>query len=105
MALELIHGLLVPSYCFRCVLCCCQLSCEPALTRVLAVGAAEEVTAAAAVPEVPGATQGAGAASFPQENSGEDTQMLTAPSATQVLLATGASSTGSPVDAEGRILL
>ncbi|XP_058663480.1 armadillo-like helical domain-containing protein 4 isoform X2 [Ammospiza caudacuta] len=71
-------------------------------------GAAEEVTAAAqeaaaavpAVPEVPGATQGAGAASFPQENSGEDTQMLTAPSATQVLLATGASSTGSPVDAE-----
>ncbi|KAF2978568.1 hypothetical protein EK904_005932 [Melospiza melodia maxima] len=79
------------------------------LMTAFLLGAAEEVTAAqeaaAAVPEVPGATQGAGAASFPQENSGEDTQMLTAPSATQVLLATGASSTGSPVDAEGRILL
>ncbi|RLV98295.1 hypothetical protein DV515_00010899, partial [Chloebia gouldiae] len=71
-------------------------------------GATEEVTTAAqeadaalaAVTEVPGATQGAGAASFPQENSGEDTQMLTAPGATEVLLAPGASSTGSPVDAE-----
>lgn len=86
---------------------------QAALTHVLALGATEEVTTAAqeadaalsAVTEVHGATQGAGAASFPQENSGEDTQMLTAPSATEVLLATGAASTGSPVDAEGRILL
>lgn len=96
-----------------------QLSCEPALTRVLAVGVTQEVTAAAqevttaaqeadaavpAVAEVLGATQGAGAASFPQENSGEDTQVLTAPSATQVLVTAAASSAASPVDAEGRIL-
>lgn len=89
-----------------------QLSCEPALTRVLAVGVTQEVTTAAqeadaavpAVAEVPGATQGAGAASFPQENSGEDTQVLTAPSATQVLVTAAASSAASPVDAEGRIL-
>lgn len=89
-----------------------QLSCEPALTRVLAVGVTQQVTTAAqeadaavpAVAEVPGATQGAGAASFPQENSGEDTQVLTAPSATQVLVTAAASSAASPVDAEGRIL-
>ncbi|NWZ73986.1 ARMD4 protein, partial [Acrocephalus arundinaceus] len=68
--------------------------------------AAQEADAAlSAVTEVPGATQGAEAASFPQENSGEDTQMLTAPSATEVLVATGASSTVNPVGAEGRVLL
>lgn len=95
------------------MLCCCQLSCESALTRVLAVGVTQEVTTAAqeadaavtAVTEMPGATQGAGAASFPQENSGEDTQVLTAPSATEVLVAAGASSTVNPVDAQGRVLL
>lgn len=90
--------------------CCSQLSCESVLTRVLAVGVTQEVTTAAqeadaAVTEVPGATQGAGAASFPQENSGEDTQMLTAPGATEVLVAAGASSTVNPGGAEGRILL
>lgn len=107
------HGVTFLLYSFRCVLCCCQLSCEFVLTSVLAVGVTQEVTTAAqeagaalsAVAEVPGATQGTGAASFPQENSGEDTQMLMAPSATEVLVAAGASSTVNPVDAEGRILL
>lgn len=106
------HGVTFLLYSFRCVLCCCQLSCAFVLTCVLAVGVTQVTTAAqeagaalSAVAEVPGATQGAGAASFPQENSGEDTQMLTAPSATEVLVAAGASSTVNPVDAEGRILL
>ncbi|NXC35240.1 ARMD4 protein, partial [Campylorhamphus procurvoides] len=62
---------------------------------------AEEADAAlSAVAVVPGATQGTGGASFPQENSGEDTQVLTAPSATEVLVATGASSTVNALDAE-----
>ncbi|NWI66147.1 ARMD4 protein, partial [Todus mexicanus] len=62
-------------------------------------GVAQEVTTATQEADtapsvltlVPGATQGTGAASFPQENSGEDTQMPTAPSATHVLVATGTS--------------
>ncbi|NXU69009.1 ARMD4 protein, partial [Horornis vulcanius] len=70
------------------------------VTQEVTTAAQEADAALSAVTEVPGATQGAGAASFPQENSGEDTQMLTAPSATEVLVATGASSTVSPVDAE-----
>ncbi|XP_010018488.1 PREDICTED: uncharacterized protein C14orf37 homolog, partial [Nestor notabilis] len=49
---------------------------------------------------VPGATQGAGTASFPQENSGEDTQMVTAPSATQMLVAAGTSSAADITDVE-----
>lgn len=92
------------------MLCCSQLSCESALTCVLALGVTQEVTTTAqeadgalsAVTEVPDATLGAGAASFPQENSGEDTQMLTAPSATEVVVAAGASSTMTSVGAEGR---
>ncbi|CAN0119145.1 unnamed protein product [Bubo scandiacus] len=49
---------------------------------------------------VPGATQGTGPVSLPQENSGEDTQMPTAPSATQMLVAAGASSMASAPDVE-----
>ncbi|XP_039923374.1 armadillo-like helical domain-containing protein 4 isoform X1 [Hirundo rustica] len=70
------------------------------VTQEVTTAAQEADAALSAVTEVPGATQGAGAASFPQENSGEDTQMLTAPSATEVLVAAGASSTVSPVAAE-----
>ncbi|XP_010086454.1 PREDICTED: uncharacterized protein C14orf37 homolog [Pterocles gutturalis] len=62
---------------------------------------AEEADAAlSAVTLVPAATQGAGAASFPQENSGEDTQMPTAPSATQMLVAAGASSVANTPETE-----
>lgn len=100
-------------YSFKCLLFCCQLSCELVLTRVLAVGVTQEVTTVAqeadaalsVVTLVPGATQGAGAASLPQENSGEDTQMLTAPSTTQMLVATGASSMANTPDVEGGVLL
>ncbi|XP_063255679.1 armadillo-like helical domain-containing protein 4 isoform X3 [Prinia subflava] len=70
------------------------------VTQEVPTAAQEADAALSAVAEVPGATQGAGAASFPQENSGEDTQMLTAPSGPEVLVATGAPSTVSPVDAE-----
>ncbi|KAL2304076.1 hypothetical protein Nmel_009367, partial [Mimus melanotis] len=70
------------------------------VTQEVTTAAQEADAAVPAVVEVPGATQGAGAASFPQENSGEDTQVLTAPSATEVLVAAGASSSVSPVDAE-----
>ncbi|XP_030339003.1 armadillo-like helical domain-containing protein 4 isoform X2 [Strigops habroptila] len=52
------------------------------------------------VTPVPGATHGAGAASFPQENSGEDTQMMTVPSATQMLVAAGTSSAANIPDGE-----
>ncbi|NXP06597.1 ARMD4 protein, partial [Thinocorus orbignyianus] len=63
-------------------------------------GAAQEVTAVvqeadaalSVVTLTPGATQGTGAASLLQENSGEDTQMTTVPSATHELVATGTSS-------------
>uniref|UniRef100_A0A8C0FLX5 Armadillo like helical domain containing 4 n=1 Tax=Bubo bubo TaxID=30461 RepID=A0A8C0FLX5_BUBBB len=82
-------------YFFKYLLCCCQLSRELALTHVLAVGVTQEVTtvvqeadaALSVVTLVPGATQGTGPVSLPQENSGEDTQMPTAPSATQMLVA------------------
>ncbi|NXY58352.1 ARMD4 protein, partial [Callaeas wilsoni] len=70
------------------------------VTQEVTTAAQEADAALSAVTEVPGATQGTGAASFPQENSGEDTQMLTAPSATETLVATGASSTVNAVDAE-----
>ncbi|NXV91787.1 ARMD4 protein, partial [Calonectris borealis] len=71
-------------------------------------GVAQEVTTVAqeadaalsVVTLVPGATQGTGAASLPQENSGEDTQMPTAPSATQMLVATGTSSMANTPDVE-----
>ncbi|XP_059675596.1 armadillo-like helical domain-containing protein 4 isoform X1 [Gavia stellata] len=62
---------------------------------------AQEVDAAlSVVTRVPGATQGTGAASLPQENSGEDTQMPTAPSATQMLVAAGTSSMENAPDIE-----
>ncbi|NXR20218.1 ARMD4 protein, partial [Cinclus mexicanus] len=70
------------------------------VTQEVTTAAQEADAALPAVAEVPGATQGAGAASFPQENSGEDTQVLMTPSVTEVLVAAGASSTVSPVDAE-----
>ncbi|NXW32180.1 ARMD4 protein, partial [Phaetusa simplex] len=71
-------------------------------------GVTQEVTTVAqeadAAPSVvtlaPGATQGTGAASLLQENSGEDTQMTTAPSATQVPVATGTSSMANAPDVE-----
>ncbi|KFV05883.1 Uncharacterized protein C14orf37 [Pterocles gutturalis] len=67
---------------------------------------AEEADAAlSAVTLVPAATQGAGAASFPQENSGEDTQMPTAPSATQMLVAAGASSVANTPETEDVVLV
>ncbi|NXT89258.1 ARMD4 protein, partial [Anhinga rufa] len=66
------------------------------VTRV----AQEADAALSAVTLVPAATQGTGAASLPQENSGEDTQMPTAPSATQMLVATGTSSMASTPDVE-----
>ena len=83
------------------------------LTTVVAVGVTQEVTTVAqgadaalsVVTLAPGATQGTGAASLPQENSGEDTQMPTAPSATQMLVATGTSSMANTLDVEGRVLL
>lgn len=91
----------------------CQLSCELVLTHVLAVGVTQEVTTVAqeadvalsVVTLVPGATQGTGAVNLLQENSGEDTQMPTAPSATHVLEATGTSSMANAPDVEGRVLL
>ncbi|XP_065541506.1 armadillo-like helical domain-containing protein 4 isoform X2 [Lathamus discolor] len=46
------------------------------------------------------ATQGAGASSFPQENSGEDTQMVTTPSTTQMVVAAGTSSAANIPDVE-----
>ncbi|NXX47923.1 ARMD4 protein, partial [Tricholaema leucomelas] len=49
----------------------------------------------------PAATQGTGAASLPQENSGEDTQMPTAPGATQMLVAAGTSLMANAPDVEG----
>ncbi|XP_064009691.1 armadillo-like helical domain-containing protein 4 [Pogoniulus pusillus] len=48
----------------------------------------------------PGATQGTGVASLPQENSGEDTQMPTAPGATQMLVAAGTSLMANAPDVE-----
>lgn len=81
--------------------------------RVLAAGVTQEVTTVAqevdaalsVVTLVPGAAQGTGAASLPQEDSGDGTQMPTAPNVTQVLVATGASSTASTPDVEGKVLL
>ncbi|NXY16613.1 ARMD4 protein, partial [Atrichornis clamosus] len=70
------------------------------VTQEVTTAAQEAAAALSAVAVVPGATQGAGAASFPQENSGEDTQMLTAPSATEMLVVTGASSVVTPLDVE-----
>ncbi|XP_009577710.1 PREDICTED: uncharacterized protein C14orf37 homolog, partial [Fulmarus glacialis] len=71
-------------------------------------GVAQEVTTVAqeadaalsVVTLVPGATQGTGGASLPQENSGEDTQVPTAPSATQMLVAAGTSSMANAPDVE-----
>ncbi|XP_063189424.1 armadillo-like helical domain-containing protein 4 isoform X2 [Chroicocephalus ridibundus] len=71
-------------------------------------GVTQEVTAVAqeadaalsVVTLAPDATQGTGAASLLQENSGEDTQMTTAPGATQVPVATGTSSMANTPDVE-----
>ncbi|NXR08439.1 ARMD4 protein, partial [Semnornis frantzii] len=71
-------------------------------------GVTQEVTTvtweADAAPSVvmldPGATQGTGVASLPLENSGEDTQMPTAPSATEMLVAAGTSSMANTLDVE-----
>ncbi|NXX10776.1 ARMD4 protein, partial [Podargus strigoides] len=71
------------------------------VTREVTTVAQEADAALSVVTLMPGATQGTGAASFLQENSGEDTQMPTAPSATQMLVATGASSVADTPDVEG----
>lgn len=95
--------------CIPSMSCCCEV----VLTHVLAAGVTWEVTTAAqeldaalsVVTLVPGATQGTGATSLPQGDSGEDTQMPTAPSATQMLVATGTSSAVNTPEVEGKGLL
>lgn len=95
--------------CIPSMSCCCEL----VLTHVFAAGVTWEVTTAAqeldaalsVVTLVPGASQGTGATSIPQEDSGEDTQMPTAPSATQMLVATGTSSAVNVPEVEGKGLL
>ncbi|NWH71267.1 ARMD4 protein, partial [Piaya cayana] len=81
-----------------------QADLSPTMESLWKVGVTQEVTTVtqeadaplSALTLLPGVTQGTGAASFPQENSGEDTQMLTAPSATQMLEATGTSTASAP---------
>ncbi|KFP26745.1 Uncharacterized protein C14orf37, partial [Colius striatus] len=70
------------------------------VTQEVTTVAREADAALSVVTLVPGATQGTGATNFHQENSGEDTQMPTAPSATQTLVATGTSSVASTPDVE-----
>ncbi|KAK4822543.1 hypothetical protein QYF61_015549, partial [Mycteria americana] len=70
------------------------------VTQEVTTVAQEADAALSVVTLVPGATQGTGAASLLQENSGEDTQMPTAPSATQMLVATGTSSMVNTPDVE-----
>ncbi|NXG46788.1 ARMD4 protein, partial [Psilopogon haemacephalus] len=70
------------------------------VTQKVTTVAGEANAAVSVVMLDPGATQGTEAASFPQENSGEDTQMPTAPSATQVLVAAGTSSMANTPDVE-----
>ncbi|KFP92055.1 Uncharacterized protein C14orf37, partial [Apaloderma vittatum] len=70
------------------------------VTQDVTTVAQESDAALSLVTLAPGATEGTGAASLLQENSGEDTQMLTAPSATQMLVATGASSVVNTPDVE-----
>ncbi|KAM6205040.1 armadillo-like helical domain-containing protein 4 isoform 3-T3 [Sarcoramphus papa] len=70
------------------------------VTQEVTTVAQEADAALSVVTLAPGATQGTGAASLPQENSGEDTQMPTAPSATQMLVATGTSSMANTLDVE-----
>ncbi|XP_068256182.1 armadillo-like helical domain-containing protein 4 [Nyctibius grandis] len=70
------------------------------VTQEVTTAAQEADAAMSVVTLVPGATQGTGAASFPQENSGEDTQMPTVPSATQMLVTTGTSSMANTLDVE-----
>ncbi|NXG90677.1 ARMD4 protein, partial [Stercorarius parasiticus] len=70
------------------------------VTQELTTVAQEADAALSVVTLAPGTTQGTGAASLPQENSGEDTQMTTAPSDTQVLVATGTSSMANTPDVE-----
>ncbi|NWR56571.1 ARMD4 protein, partial [Bucorvus abyssinicus] len=70
------------------------------VTQEVTTVAQETDAALSMVTLVPGATQGTGAASLLQGNSGEDTQMPTAPSATQMLVATGTSSMANTPDVE-----
>lgn len=77
------------------------------LTQEVTTIAQEAAAAAAALTAVtllPAPAQGTGAASLPQETSGEDTQMLSAPVATQMLTAAGTSTVRSP-GVEGRFKL
>lgn len=87
------------------------LSCELVLMLLLAAGLTQEVTTIAqesasaaltAVTLLLAPAQGTGAASLPQETSGEDTQMLSAPGATQMLTAAG-TSTVRTSGVEGRV--
>ncbi|NXN41222.1 ARMD4 protein, partial [Rhinoptilus africanus] len=70
------------------------------VTREVTTVAQEADAALSVVTLAPSATQGTGAASLLQENSGEDTQMTTVPSDTQALVATGTSSMANTPDVE-----
>ncbi|KAM6256068.1 armadillo-like helical domain-containing protein 4 isoform 3-T3 [Spheniscus humboldti] len=70
------------------------------VTQEVTTVAQEADVALSVVTLVPGATQGTGAVNLLQENSGEDTQMPTAPSATHMLEATGTSSMANAPDVE-----
>ncbi|XP_076201800.1 armadillo-like helical domain-containing protein 4 isoform X2 [Aptenodytes patagonicus] len=70
------------------------------VTQEVTTVAQEADVALSVVTLVPGATQGTGAVNLLQENSGEDTQMPTAPSATHMLEATGTSSVVNAPDVE-----
>lgn len=63
---------------------------------------AQEAAAVTAVTLLPAPAQGTGAVSLPQETSGEDTQMLSAPGATHMLTAAGTSTVRTP-GVEGRV--
>ncbi|OXB72190.1 UNVERIFIED_CONTAM: hypothetical protein H355_016592 [Colinus virginianus] len=60
-------------------------------TQEVTTIAQEAAATLTAVTLLPAPAQGTGAASLPQETSGEDTQMLSAPGATQMLTAAGTS--------------
>ncbi|XP_021258771.1 uncharacterized protein C14orf37 homolog isoform X5 [Numida meleagris] len=66
------------------------------LTQEVTTIAQEAAAALTAVTLPPAPAQGTGAASLPQETSGEDTQVLSAPGATQMLTAAGTSTVKTP---------
>lgn len=72
------------------------------LTQDVTTIAQEAAAAVTAVTLLPAPAQGTGAASLPQETSGEDTQMLSAPGATHMLTAAGTSTVRTP-GVEGRV--